>query len=138
MCAAHSITKAERSIALDADMNVQAQINIEDGLLQSAAFKKMLENTIAEAIEAGSAVISNNLIQNDDDAPNTNIHLHDLRMIVAIPLGDYGALYLDQHIRNGVFEREVIDKLTALGSNVIENEQTDLSDKGLITLFNEM
>lgn len=138
MRAAHSITKAERGIALDIEKNIQSRINIEDALLQSDKFSAMLEDTVAEAIEAGVAVISNNLIKNADDAPTTNIHLHDLRMVVAIPVGDFGALYLDQHIRNGVFERDVIDKLTTLGNYVIENKQTELSDEGLIELFNEM
>lgn len=138
MRAARSITKAQRSLAIDADINIQDKLNVEDSLLHSQEFNEMLQSTVAAAIEDNTAIISNNLIKNADDAPNTNVHLHDLRMVVAIPLGSIGAVYLDQHIRNGVFERTVIDKLTELGRYVIENEKTDLSDEALIELFNEM
>lgn len=138
MRAAHSITKAQRSLAIDADIKIQDKLDVEDSLLQSPEFTEMLQSTVTAAIEDNTAIISNNLIKNADDAPNTNVHLHDLRMVVAIPLGTIGAVYLDQHIRNGVFERAVIDKLTELGRYVIANDQMDLSDEGLIELFNEM
>lgn len=138
MCAARSITKAQRSLALDADLNVQDRVDIEDTLLNSEEFSEMLSSLVTTAIADNAAVISNNLIKNPDEAPNTNIHLHDLRMVVAIPLGTLGAVYLDQHIRNGVFERDVIDKLTALGQYVLENKKTNLSDEELISLFKEM
>lgn len=138
MRVAHTLTRAERSLALDADINVHGNIDIDDALLKSSEFIELLETSVTTAIADKKAIISNNLIKDADDAPNTNVHLHDLRMVVAIPLGTLGAVYLDQHIRNGVFERDVIDKLTKLAHHVIENEQTGLSDEELIELFNEM
>lgn len=136
--AAYSITNAERGMAFDADMNILDRINVDDALLQKEEFSDTLESAVARAMGEDVAVITNNLIRSAEEAPNTNVHLHDLRMVVAIPIGDFGVAYLDQHIRNGVFEREVIDKLTALGRYVIENDQTDLDDEALIELFDEL
>ena len=138
MRAARSITKAQRSLALDIDVNVQDRVDIEDSLLNTKEFKEMLNSIVTTALTDDTAVISNNLIKDPHDAPNTNVHLHDLRMVVAIPLGSLGAVYLDQHIRNGVFERNVIDQLAEFGRYVIENEQMDLSAEAYVNLFNEM
>jgi hypothetical protein len=128
---AQTLTGAERCLAFDLDMAVQDRMNIDDGTLQAAEFNALLNATVHEALGQNESIITNNLITNPADAPQTNWHLHDLRMVVAIPLQGHGAIYLDQQVRKGVFERETIDRLTALGRQIIEEARTDLSEKDL-------
>ena len=138
MRAAYTITRAQRSLAIDAELNTVDNIDVEESLLQSEEFIEMLTESVTTAMQTDAATISNNLIKNADDAPNTNVHLHDLRMVVTLPLGTIGAVYLDQHIRNGVFERTVIEGLIEMGRKVLANEQLNLSGEEYINLFNEI
>src|SRR5829696_6851952 len=118
MRAARSITEAERCIAFDTDMNMQDYLNIDAAELGKKSFSDLVSSWIEQAIEGQKAIIANNLITDPSEAPKTNVHLKDLRMVVAIPINGYGAIYLDQPIRKGVFERAVVDKIAKLAQRI--------------------
>lgn len=132
---AQATTGAERSMALDLDMNIHDRMNIDDTLLNKADFSDLLHRAVDEAINSDDVVITNNLITDPDDAPKTNVHLHELRMVVAIPIPGHGAIYLDQRIRQGIFPRELVEKLNEFGRYLIDNNKTNLSPAEFIDLF---
>jgi hypothetical protein len=138
MRAAQTVTRAERCVAIDIQKSVLDRINVSDDVLANERFGKLLHNSVEEAITTAEAVITNNLITDPEQAPQTNVHLHDLRMVVAIPLAEHGAVYLDQHIRQGVFERNMIEKLTVLGRTLIAEGKTDLSSDDFVALYRKL
>jgi hypothetical protein len=137
MRAAQTITRAERCLALDADKIIQDRLNVSDELLATERFTDLLYRSVDEALESSDAVITNNLIQDPQDAPNTNVHLHDLRMILALPLAEHGAIYLDQQIRQGVFERDMVAKLANLGQKLVAENKTNLDSEAIVALYQE-
>ncbi|MEM9951255.1 MAG: hypothetical protein AAF846_06640 [Chloroflexota bacterium] len=131
-----SKTKAERSMAFDLEMTIHDRVNLDDDELNKPDFADVLQTAIDEAINTDDYVITNNLLT-PEDAPKTNIHLHKLRMMVAIPLAGHGAIYIDQQIRQGVFPRDLVERITEFGHYVVENDKTDLSPAEYDALFQQ-
>lgn len=131
-----SKTKAERSMAFDLEMTIHDRVNLDDDELNKPDFADVLQTAIDEAINTDDYVITNNLLT-PEDAPKTNIHLHKLRMMVAIPLSGHGAIYIDQQIRQGVFPRDLVERITEFGHYVVENDKTDLSPAEYDALFQQ-
>lgn len=134
---AQATTRAERSLALDLDLNIHDRVNVDDDLLNEEDFADLLRNAVDEAINSDDVVITNNLITDPEDAPQTNLHLHQLRMVVAIPLPRHGAIYLDQRIRQGIFPRELVEKLNEFGRYLVDNDKIDLSQSEITDLYKE-
>ena len=134
---AQATTRAERSMALDLELNIHDRINVDDALLDEDGFSDLLRTAVDEAINNDDVVITNNLITDPEDAPKTNMHLHELRMVVAIPVPGHGAVYLDQRIRQGVFPRDLVEKLNEFGRYLVDNDKTDLSASEYTDLFVE-
>lgn len=135
MQAAQAITGAERCIAFDKALTVQTSHNIDAALLTDESFITAVKAAAQDAIDQRQAIITNNLITDPEDAPNTNIHLTDLRMVVTLPVPGRGAIYFDQHIRQGVFERETVDKLALMAKRAIATGQTDMTRDELVAFY---
>lgn len=135
---AQAMTRAERSVAVDVEFHTQDTINIEESVLASTDFTDMVASATASALEKGEAVITNNMITDPNKAPETNIHLSNLRLVVALPLAGYGAVYLDQSVRQGVFERDAIDKLMQVANQVISSGNIDLSQEELTEIYESL
>ncbi|MDQ7035883.1 MAG: hypothetical protein Q9P01_13935 [Anaerolineae bacterium] len=125
-------------MAFDTDLKMLDSLNITDEDMEKQRFADLVSLWVEQAIEDSKAVIANNLITDSSKAPKTNIHLKDLRMVVAIPIEGYGAIYLDQAIRKGVFERVVVDKITQLANHLAQSGETGLSEDDMIEMYNEM
>jgi hypothetical protein len=138
MRAAHTITEAERCVAFDSDMLMQDRLNIDDEELEKQSFASLIAAWVEQAIESQKAIIANNLITDPSEAPKTNVHLKDLRMVVAIPVNGYGAIYLDQPIRKGVFERDMVDKITHLAQHLIDSDNMDLSEADMTEMYKQL
>ena len=130
------ITGAERGMAVDADMQVCAVANIDESALQSAQFNDLAVQTLSDAMARNEAIITNNIITDPAEAPTTNTSFSNLRVVVAIPLPQTGAIYVDQHIRNGVIARDAIEKLKQLAQQVTTHEQTGSTN--LRELYNQL
>lgn len=130
-------TNAERLMVLDLDRKIQDRINVDDTLLHKEDFADLLHNSVDEAINTDDIVITNNLITDPEDAPKTNLHLHDLRMVVAIPIRGHGAIYLDKRIRQGIFPRELVENLNDFGRYLVENDQINLSPAEFGNLYTD-
>lgn len=133
---AYTVTDSERGIALDIDKTIHERLNVTDALLSEEAFSELLYSSINDAITTNDIVIANNLM-NPDEAPETNVHIHKLRMVVALPLQGYGAIYLDKRLREGVFSRDLVERLIVFFRYIVENDKTDLTASEFIALFEE-
>jgi len=58
-------------------------------------------------------------------------------MVVAIPVPEHGAVYLDQRIRQGVFPRDLVERLNEFGRYLISNEKTAIDLAEFDALFEE-
>lgn len=119
MQVAKQITHAERCMSVTPDLSVVEIHNLDADILQSDEFQEIATKCLSKAIETNVAVLTNNIITDPSQAPVTNTNFSDLRVIVAIPVKGSGAIYLDQHIRNGMFQRETIERLNRLASQVV-------------------
>ena len=104
MQVAKEITRAERCMSVTPDLSVVEIDNLDVNVLESDEFQELATNCLSKALETNSAVLTNNIITDPSQAPVTNTNFTDLRVIVAIPIKGTGAIYLDQHIRNGMFQ----------------------------------
>lgn len=135
MRAAHQITGATRCLAIDTDITILDTIGIDDDERKDPNFIAIVEASVKDAIAKGESVLSNNLITSPEQAPHTNTHLSGLRVILALPVQEYGAIYLDQSVRDGVFDRETIDQLTSLIAHLLNGGKLDLADGDIAALY---
>jgi hypothetical protein len=135
MEAAKKITHAERCMVVNTDLELLEMINVDRAMVESTAFGEFALECLREAIKSDEVVITNNVITDPSDAPTTNTNFANLRVVVALPLVGHGAVYLDQHIRNGIIPRQMIERLMRLATHVRENNLEDSSSAELVQLF---
>jgi hypothetical protein len=129
-------TGAERGLACDLELSIVAQVNIEQADIMSEKFTGI--ETMRRALENGESIITNNAVMDPSLAPVTNTNFSNLRVVVVIPLLNFGAIYLDQSIRRGIIAKEVVQKLTTLGNYALENGHTEISETELGELYQQM
>lgn len=128
MRVAKEITNAERGMSVTSDLTVIDIENITTDMLQDDSFQEIALRSLSQAIESNQSVLTNNIITDPAQAPVTNTNFTDLRVIVAIPVEGEGAVYLDQHIRNGMFQRDTIDKLNRMVAEAVDRDDLSLLD----------
>src|SRR6185369_14262543 len=102
MRVAKQITRAERAMAVDSELNVLDTLNLEQAVLNAPHFHEVAMVSLRRAIDRNESIITNNIITDPAQAPVTNTNFTDLRVVVVLPVMDHGAVYLDQHIRYGI------------------------------------
>ena len=132
------ITDAERGLAVSEDLTVQRVTNVDDAMLDSAEFMNFANACMQQALDTQDAVVTNNIITDISDAPTTNTNFSNLRVIVALPIKDHGAIYVDQHIRNGVISKEVTDKVMRLVNRLLDDQQLHFTAEQIITLYRKL
>lgn len=138
MRVAKQITRAERAMAVDVELNVLDTLNIEPTVLNSAHFHEVATASLRRAIDRNESIITNNIITDPAQAPVTNTNFTDLRVVVVLPVLEHGAVYLDQHIRYGIIPRQTIDKLMRLVKEVLESESADQNEEDLTAMYQQM
>lgn len=126
MRVAKEITDAERGMSVTTDLTVVDIENITTDMVQDESFQAVALKSLSKAIETNESVLTNNIITDPAQAPVTNTNFTDLRVIVAIPIQGQGAIYLDQHIRDGMFQRDTIDRLNRMVTEIIERDDLSL------------
>lgn len=126
--AARSITGAERGLVVDTDLHILHTINVEPALVSAGDFIESANRVLQEAITQHSPRITNNVITDVSQAPTTNTNFANLRVIVAIPVGEQGAVYLEKHISKGVIDRQTVDKLMRLADETVNDGQAHDED----------
>ena len=138
MEAAKKITRAERCMVVNTELKLLEAVNVDRAMVESTAFGEFALECLRKALQKNEVIITNNVITDPSDAPTTNTNFSNLRVIVALPLAGHGALYLDQHIRNGIIPRQMIERLMQLAQYVLENNLEDSSDSELHDLFQNL
>src|SRR5690349_14057009 len=104
MHAALAITGAERALVVDSDLTIIDMVNLAQSDVLADNFIGI--DIIRRALESGEAIVTNNAVSDVAHAPNTNTNFSNLRLIVVIPAGGHGAVYLDQLMRKGVIPKD--------------------------------
>lgn len=138
MRVAKKITHAERCLVVNADLEILSMSNVDEAEIESADFNELAMECLREALDTGEAVITNNVITDPSEAPTTNTNFANLRVVVALPLAGHGAVYLDQHIRNGIIPRQMIERLMRLAAYVLDNQQENCSETELTKLYQQI
>jgi len=129
------LTTTERGLAVDSDLAVQKARNIDSALLESEEFMEFTNGCLREALDSGDTVFTNNVITDLSDAPTTNTNFSNLRVIVALPIETKGAIYIDQHIKNGVIHKEIIAKIERLIDELLPVSDQPMSKDEMVKRF---
>ncbi|MEQ8672819.1 MAG: hypothetical protein RLP44_26390 [Aggregatilineales bacterium] len=132
------ITDAERGLAVSEDLTVQRINNIDETVLDSSEFMDFANSCMQQALDTQNAVVTNNIITDISDAPTTNTNFSNLRVIVALPIKGHGAIYVDQHIRNGVISKEVTDKVMQLVNRLLDDQQLHFTAEQIVRLYHKL
>ena len=135
MDAAREITGAEQSKAVDSDLKVVKSVN---EYARAPKLQAYIDSNLRRAMDKNEAIITNNVITDPAEAPSTNTSFSDLRIIVAMPVAGHGAVYLEKHIRDGMIERETIDKLMRMVADLLDSGEQTPDSETLIRQFNAM
>lgn len=125
MVVALHITGAERALVVDSDLTIVDMVNLEQADVLADNFIGI--DVIRRALESGDTIVTNNAVSDIANAPNTNTNFSNLRLIVVIPAGGYGAVYLDQPMRQGVIPKDTINRLMLLGEQIARSGQLEIS-----------
>ncbi|MBI5670677.1 MAG: hypothetical protein HZC41_22010 [Chloroflexi bacterium] len=129
-------TGAERAMAADGDLSIVATLNLEQADLMSPQFNGI--EVIRLALDNGEPIITNNAVIDPRRAPVTNTNFSNLRVVVVIPVEEYGAIYLDQHIRRGVIPKELVNRLWLLAGRVVDSGEMEQSLDELQALYQQI
>jgi hypothetical protein len=138
MQVAKEITHAERGMSVTSDLTVIAIDNLTTDTVEDEAFQTVALKSLSKAIETNESVLTNNIITDPTQAPVTNTNFTDLRVIVTLPVLGQGAIYLDQHIRDGMFQRDTIDRLNRMVKKVVEQGDFSLDADALHKIYNSL
>jgi hypothetical protein len=138
MRTAKDITDAERAMTVISDLTVVDVDNLSLDTINDEAFQDVALKCLSQAMETNESVLTNNIITDPSQAPVTNTNFTDLRIIVAIPVQGEGAVYLDQHIRNGMFQRDTIDKLNRMVAHVVDLDDRSLGESELRQIYDDL
>lgn len=126
-------TGAERGMACDADLKIIELVNMDQQDVLSDRFTGF--ETMKKAFRNGQAVITNNAVMDPALAPVTNTNFSNLKVVVVIPVQQSGAVYLDQPIRQGIFSKDIVDRLVMLADYAYSSDQLESSEDELNQLY---
>jgi hypothetical protein len=132
--AARTLTNADRALVVDSGIRVLQMDNLTEADIRTAEFNQFGLDSLRKAVQTGEAIITNNVITQIEDAPTTNTNFANLRFVVAIPVNQHGALYLDRHISSGVIPRQMIERLMNLIDYIAQNRLENLTADEIIAL----
>lgn len=135
---AKEVTGAERGMSVDMDVSVLDVIGLTHDVIETATFWDAAANSLSRAMKTNQPVLTNNIITDPAQAPITNTTFTDLRVIVAIPVDGVGAIYLDQHIRNGMFQRDAIDKICQTIALILAQDDPTYTPESLHTIYDNL
>lgn len=133
--AARIITETERGLAVNTAMQIVTSVNIDPATIESAPFLNFALDCMQQARDHKEAIITNNTIRDISEAPNTNTGFADMRAAVALPVGDYGAVYLDQYVKYGIVKRETLDRLMRVIAHITSTRQEDSTEQRIIEMY---
>ena len=133
-----TIAKADRSLAVDGDMNLMGTDNVSEEDLETPSFSSFALDSLQEALDTGTTNISNNVIADLSEAPTTNTNFANLRMLVSFPVDGHGAIYIDQSVRRGVISKDKVALLMELIQYLLDNDMEEASVEDMQAVFDEV
>jgi len=128
-------TGAERALALDHDLAIVASYQLNQSGVLDSNFIGI--EAARQALDSSEVVITNNVAK-DAASPTTNTTFRDLRFIVVIPVGELGAIYLDQSMRLGAIPRAAVLNLSGLAAVIASQYESTLSPDEIEALYEAM
>lgn len=135
---AKAITAMERGMVVNDSLELVDALDLPQAVIDAPTFWELALVQIQRALDQGEAVITNNMITDPSQAPVTNTNFADLRVVAIFPLKGHGALYLDQHIRNGIIPRDIINKVMTLALYLLENGLEDSTERDMIDWYKQI
>ncbi|QPC84665.1 hypothetical protein G4Y79_09890 [Phototrophicus methaneseepsis] len=135
---AKRVTQAERGLVVDGSETVVAMVGLDEDTLQTGNLQTLIRQTVRDALDENRAILSNNIIRDPSEAPDTNTAFRNLRLMVGIPVGHGGVVYLDKQVRNGVILRKDIEQLQRFGQYLIEHELTGMDADAMYEHYQQM
>jgi len=123
---------------VDEDLKLLHVSQIDRAMVEATAFGEFALECLREAIKSKDVVITNNVITDPSDAPTTNTNFANLRVVVALPLVNYGAIYLDQHISKGIIPKQMVERMMQLITYVIDNNLQQSTVDELYQMYHDM
>jgi hypothetical protein len=117
-----TLTRADRCLIVNEDMRALSSRGLDEATLTSEAFTDLASQVLVHAAETGAPVITNNIITDPAEAPTTNTSFSDLRIVVALPIPQVGALYMDRPVKHGVFDHMLLQRLMPFSAEVLLDE----------------
>lgn len=135
MHVAYDITKAERAFAVDMELTPVGTMNISPEQIETPYLK-----CIQQVLGQTEPIITDNYTMTLDPskAPVTNQSFPKLRFVVIIPIGEFGAVCLDQSLRGGVTSKDKIDRLGHVINHILNSGQIDLDEDDILTLYDSL
>jgi hypothetical protein len=135
---AKQVTQAERGLVVDTHESIIAMDGLDEDALQTGNLQSLIKQTVRDALDENKAILSNNIIRDPSEAPDTNTAFRNLRLMVGIPVEQLGVIYLDKQVRNGVILRQDIEQLQRFGQFLIEQGLTDLDAAAMYERYQQM
>ncbi len=132
------VTEAERFMTVNDEMQVQEILNLDVEVLESEAFQDFAVGSLQQALSENSIVTTNNIISDPSEAPKTNMKFQDLRFVAVIPVAGYGAIYMDQQVRQGVIPKDILENVLTVAEQFIAQGQTDCSAEEMLARYREI
>lgn len=128
------VTGAKRGMALDTATRVVAFEGLTEEDIAKPGFTGF-DNVIKAYTTNGKPYLTNNMVLDPAEAPTTNTMFTDLRLVVVFPLAHLGAIYIDQPIRDGVLEPDMLDQVQRFVVTWASQQQPEQSVDDMVTRF---
>jgi hypothetical protein len=129
-------TQAERGMAVNPQSEVVSLVNINEEETRASDFTGF--RNIEQAFEANEKpYITNNLIVEPNMAPTTNTNFANLRLVLVFAFEGIGAVYIDQHIRQGVIKQDVAEQVQQLMDTWVQHAETGLTYEEMIARYRQ-
>lgn len=132
------ITETERAMAFDLSLNLVDHSGFDEQDLAKPTVMQRCRYIVGVAIREKENKLTNNLFLKPEEAPDTNTNYANLHIVVAIPVPTLGAIYIDQHIRQGVIARDRTDRLYEFVKHLIKKNALNLSVDDMLRLYGEV
>lgn len=135
---AQEVTEADRGFSVNADLKVQDHINISEDEITSDLFTGVALDQIRQAISTNKTLITNNIITDISEAPNTNTNFANLRIVVVLPVEKIGAIYIDQSVRSGIIKRDIVERIEKMIKHFHGRDLKDVTKEEMRIVYDQI
>lgn len=135
---AREVTESDRGFSVDTDLKVHEHINISEETITTELLKGVARDQLSQAMFTNKTLITNNIITDITEAPNTNTNFSNLRIVVVLPVEKVGAVYIDQSVRSGIIKRDIVERLEKMIKHFLAGTLDDVSLEEMRSVFKQI